>query len=260
MNPTTVWQQLFYTTVLIETDTGCGTGFIVNPKGCPILITNKHIVRDAKKGIVRFHLREGDDLLDGQGYKLSIPDFEQYWIGHRNPDVDVTAMSMSLILEQAHRVGRDLFYKAIPQEMFPAEDDLERLVGYPRGIYDQKNYLPVVRQGITASPLQIDYEGRPEFLVDASVFPGSSGSPVFTFNKGQSIRMDQDRTVVTTGYILGIISAVHQQQIPDIEDPAKSSTHLMNLGVVFKARTIIEAAKPFMDIGQRKKLIDHKGA
>src|SRR5437763_136516 len=38
--------------------------------------------------------------------------------------------------------------------------------------------------GVTANPLQADYDGRPVFLIDASVFPGSSGSPVVICNQG----------------------------------------------------------------------------
>ena len=55
-------------------------------------------------------------------------------------------------------------------------------VGYPSGISDQFHNLPVARRGITATPASVDYEGRPVFLIDASVYPGSSGSPVFIYN------------------------------------------------------------------------------
>ena len=43
---------------------------------------------------------------------------------------------------------------------------------------------PIVRRGSTATHPFVRYEGRPEFVIDAACFPGSSGSPVFLFEDG----------------------------------------------------------------------------
>ncbi|MFT3756084.1 MAG: hypothetical protein QM769_09065 [Pseudoxanthomonas sp.] len=61
-------------------------------------------------------------------------------------------------------------------------------ISYPNGVWDSKNLLPVARRGTTASPIEVDFEGTPRFLIDASVFGGSSGSPAFILN-----RMDHGR-------------------------------------------------------------------
>mgnify|MGYP003291781313 CR=1 FL=1 len=45
--------------------------------------------------------------------------------------------------------------------------------------YDKKNNLPLVRTGTIASHPRKDFNGLPQFVIDAQVFPGSSGSPVF---------------------------------------------------------------------------------
>jgi len=58
------------------------------------------------------------------------------------------------------------------------------MVGYPVGIWDSANNMPVIRRGITATHPGKDYEGKSEFMIDAACFPGSSGSPVFLFNLG----------------------------------------------------------------------------
>ena len=65
-------------------------------------------------------------------------------------------------------------------------DDLEDvlMIGYPDGMSDSKNNLPIVRRGITATDYKIDYEGKKEFLIDASIFKGSSGSPILICNIG----------------------------------------------------------------------------
>jgi len=57
-------------------------------------------------------------------------------------------------------------------------------IGYPSGLYDEHNVTPITRKGITATPPWNDFQGQPAFLIDAGVFPGSSGSLVFIFNQG----------------------------------------------------------------------------
>lgn len=58
------------------------------------------------------------------------------------------------------------------------------IIGYPDGLWDEKNNLPLVRRGITASSIQYDFNGKPDFIIDAAIFGGSSGSPVFIYNDG----------------------------------------------------------------------------
>ena len=58
------------------------------------------------------------------------------------------------------------------------------MIGYPDAMADEKHNLPIVRRGITATDFKIDYEGRKEFLIDASIFKGSSGSPIVICNIG----------------------------------------------------------------------------
>ena len=57
------------------------------------------------------------------------------------------------------------------------------MIGYPNGLWDAKNNLPIVRRGITGTPAFVDYNDKPEFVIDAACFPGSSGSPVFIVNQ-----------------------------------------------------------------------------
>lgn len=57
-------------------------------------------------------------------------------------------------------------------------------IGYPSGLYDERNKISIIRQGITATPIWNNFRGEKAFLIDAGVFPGSSGSPVFIYNRG----------------------------------------------------------------------------
>lgn len=58
------------------------------------------------------------------------------------------------------------------------------MIGYPNGIWDAKNNLPIIRKGVTATHPAINFNGKSEFLTDIASFPGSSGSPVFLLNVG----------------------------------------------------------------------------
>jgi hypothetical protein len=60
----------------------------------------------------------------------------------------------------------------------------------------------------------VDYNGLPAFLVDASVFPGSSGSPVFLLDRGISMRRTGEVQLGTSRLaLLGILAAVHVRQV-----------------------------------------------
>ena len=69
------------------------------------------------------------------------------------------------------------------------------MIGYPRGIYDEANNLPIVRRGITATSMGRDYNSKPEFMIDMACFPGSSGSPVFMDKTGYVDRKTQGHMI-----------------------------------------------------------------
>ena len=54
------------------------------------------------------------------------------------------------------------------------------VIGYPRMFYDKVNLFPIVKSGIIASKWQGMLNGKPYFLIDAKLFPGSSGSIVIS--------------------------------------------------------------------------------
>ncbi|MGM3214914.1 hypothetical protein ACSQ5K_04610 [Pseudomonas sp. PhalM4] len=68
------------------------------------------------------------------------------------------------------------------KEILPLEEIT--MIGYPIGIMDAHNNGAVARRGVIASNPADNYEGRPEFLIDMSCMPGSSGSPVYLANTG----------------------------------------------------------------------------
>jgi hypothetical protein len=123
-------------------------------------------------------------------------------------------------------------------------------VGYPNGLYDTVNFTPLIRRGTTASPYQLDYCGDPTFVIDASVFGGSSGSPVFRHLP------TMDGRALASLQLLGIVARVfYRTQEGRIElrpsptsmEPVAVSQEMLDLGVVYKAHLIRETIETWWE-------------
>ena len=140
---------------------------------------------------------------------------------------------------------KKVFYRSLSRENlvdFQTEEAIQdiMMVGYPMGIADEENNLPVVRKGITSSHIRSNFQKKPEVLIDAAVFPGSSGSPVFLCqHQGSNFFKAK---LLGTAYAIpqytaqGIVcdSSDHMQctPIPTISTSTKIPS---NLGFVIKA-------------------------
>ena len=130
---------------------------------------------------------------------------------------------------------------------FDAIEDI-LFIGYPTGIYDRYNNSPIARKGITATPIALDYEGKYQFLIDASIFPGSSGSPVFHIfqNDHQSGSLETVPGepiqvfllgIIAEGYVFGKVTATCAVPPPV---PVITSRQMIDLGIVIKSSEIIK--------------------
>jgi hypothetical protein len=88
-------------------------------------------------------------------------------------------------------------------------------LGFPHGKYDEEGNLPIAGDAIFASIPNRSFKNQhiktdDIILVDGRSFKGSSGSPVVTFPRGLSIRVDKGGPVNTEDYcpqkIVGIMS------------------------------------------------------
>ncbi|QWP74967.1 trypsin-like peptidase domain-containing protein [Lysobacter sp. K5869] len=269
MQPKTIAEQLFFTTVRIDTVAangaqGSGTGFFFNHKigGNEYLFvaTNKHVVMGMREGRFSFLKQKDGQPTLGDGFNLHMgqQDWPKMWFGHPDANIDIAVCPLAPLLEFVKKQhGTDLFLRAVNTSMIPTPQQVTELdavesvtfIGYPNGVWDSKNLLPVARRGTTASPIEVDFEGTPRFLIDASVFGGSSGSPVFILNHGSWATKEGGLVAGTRFYFVGVIAAVffrtHLNQIipvpiPTQVQPMAQQQEMIDLGIVFKARTVVE--------------------
>ncbi len=259
-------EQLFFVTVPLQTETpsgtSVGTGFIVRHnwgegKVGSFLVTNKHVVKDALKWRFSITQSNGSAPIIGQRYNVELSPSQVNWFGHPDPTVDVAVLPLAPVMIEMERLNWKPFYCAITSDLFLDMNNAAQLdaieevlfIGYPSGILDQKNGLPIARRGTIASPVTLDYNGRPAFLIDASVFPGSSGSPVFICDVGSFSPRGGGLTIGSRVLLLGLVSEVLVRQetgnidfvkVPTAVVPRISVQQMIDLGIVFKAQTILE--------------------
>jgi hypothetical protein len=158
------------------------------------LVTNKHVVANAVRCIIYLtnYDRQDQRQVIGSNFAVELGG-EENWIMHPDQDVDLAVISVSTILTDVYRKDNpprisffeinDLPRESLVQILPPLVDIV--MTGYPIGIWDSTNNMPILRRGITATAYNLDYEGKAEFVIDAACFPGSSGSPVCLVSEGQ---------------------------------------------------------------------------
>lgn len=261
-------EQLTFSTVRIECELisggiGTGTGFFYQfakqgDKYVPAIVTNKHVIEGAQKGLIHLHLADGNGKpLSGQIFSVVIENMQANWLLHPDPEVDLCILPIASLLTQAQASGQNVFLISLDHSLIPAQDLIAELtaiediimIGYPNGIWDQVNNMPIIRKGITATHPNMNYNGKQEFMIDAACFPGSSGSPVFLFNMGTFARRDGSTVVGARIALLGVLYAGPQHtatgeiqivNVPTQQKPVTFSRIPNNLGIVIKSARLVE--------------------
>ena len=259
-------ESIFFTTIRVKVGDSIGTAFIISHKWKKagseesveglFLVTNKHVVGESNTGRITLTVVREDGARHPRDFEIP-QQIWSLWSFHPEPDVDVCVLPFGICLNSLTlQDGENLDYSWIPTTIAPNSDTTPDIgliedvlfIGYPNGMFDKANNLPVARRGITATPATVDYEGRPVFLIDASVFPGSSGSPVFLYNIG-GWRSTKGFMVGDRVLFLGVLASVfcreedgtiELREVPTDLQPHVRVQQMIDLGIVYKARTVQE--------------------
>ena len=269
-----VVDQLVYSTARIicsnEKVTALGSGFFMlyedtnKQKQHLAFVTNKHVANGYSSARIEMVGADANgNPVDTQHITIQLPDLQKNCIYHPEDDIDICFVFVGSEIEELRKQGKIPYYRCIGNELILRDEDFTSLtsvedvimIGYPNGIMDDFNCKPVVRKGITATNLKLDYNGKPTFMIDAACFPGSSGSPVFlrkTCLERENIE-DGVKIGVTAAYsLLGILFAgptieldgkIVEKDIPTVSVPVAEIKSMMNLGYVVKINKAIELFK-----------------
>lgn len=245
--------QLLYTTVPIyahnsDKSLSTGTGFLFSVReseteSIPLLITNYHVLKDAMLGFVELHIGEKGFPTD----KTIRVQFDKSIIdGNKLGKLDLIAVPLAGTFNDFQNRNIEIFFRTVDQNMVPTKEQEDKLsaienitfIGYPSGLYDEKNKISIIRQGITATPIWNDFKGEEVFLIDAGVFPGSSGSPVFIYNQGTYPVKDG----IALGSRLIFVGVLSKTML---RDNATGKAYL-NLGEVINSRTMYRELNKFI--------------
>ena len=270
-------QAFLNSTVLISFNmdnksSSAGTGFFVfreiqDGKGHIFLVTNKHVLpKEGNEKSVNIRVNTlKEDKFQVQQIIITIVGKDGKYLPtvilHPQQSFDIAVVH---ITEEVLKYGIEGTW--IPYSLFVTKERLKAenitagdeifLLGYPNAMYDPRNVSPILREGtISTVPTEGYYFNEnlrkkfnlPEqidgFLIDANVFPGSSGSLVILKQQATTIG-PQGQTVVSRAkkipYLLGIISG----SIP-IYDQALDSVQRMGRGIGYSADTIKETIELF---------------
>ncbi len=280
ITPSSPTEQLLFTTVRIEVEmdsgaSGVGTGFFfgvkIDDRWVPLIVTNWHVVQNAKRGWFRLHEADTSGQQpkpSGRFFDVRLDNFERHWTRHPDPTVDLCAMPFQPVRQAAEdEIGKRIFNVTFVDSLVWIDEQLASLnavedvlmVGYPIGLWDEVNNLPLIRRGVTASHPALDFQGKPQFVIDAACFPGSSGSPVVLANIGSYYAKDGSLVVGTRFALLGVLYAgpqlTAQGEILIQPIPTSAVTRppiMIHLGYVIKAKEVLTLARHIVQLAKSR--------
>lgn len=261
---------LYTTTPLTSSNGVTGTGFFFsmplpevseNANGY-FVATNKHVVQACDD--ISFYINKQDPSTGEPDHSsrfcATIHDINNsiHLVNHPDPNIDLCLINIAQsIHELEQEEGIKTSFLTFDTSMIPSKEELKHfhamedvvMVGYPRGLWDEINNLPIMRKGVTATPVHFDYNGQEKFVADIATYRGSSGSPLFLHENGLGILRDgktfgEEQGVVLLGIAVEIptevaIGSIEPQNIPDAQGKELIRVDL-NLGYFIKSYKLLD--------------------
>lgn len=237
----------------LSTGTGFYFKFSFDSLTLPVIVTNYHVIKNTDTGIFNFTESVNNVPQYGSIITDTLKNFDKKWIKH--PSVDLVILPINPIIKNIKTTkSKTPFIVYYTEDLIPTKELVESItaieevfmIGYPQGLWDKTNNLPIVRRGITATPFYIDYEGKNQFLLDIPVFKGSSGSPIILFNQGSYSSRKGGITIGTRIALLGINVELYEYPaegeliLPPKNPKIETKTEIpFNIAIIIKAEELL---------------------
>lgn len=273
----TTMDKVVHTTVLLSSQIDhnsvqFGTGFIFSflkgtKKIFPAIVTNKHVINGMRDCQFELTARNADWTPKLSSHlPVTIPSVTQRSIGHPDPAIDLAIIPIWDVINTLEAEKDKPFFVTIDASILPDANTMSALTpleevitaGYPGGVRDTVNNLPVLHRGVTATPAYLDFMGQKQFLIDIAMWPGASGSPVLLYNEGTLFNPRGNNVSFGERLILlGVARQVVEQDIdwklrgkaPSTTKPEDVPQVPTNLGVCIKSASILDFEDELLRLG-----------
>ena len=225
------------------------------------IVTNRHVLLPKVEGneiipdTITFHVRK----VVGQGIVwepviLDVTQIKKRLKLHTDSEVDVAILRVDDLLRERMKPGNIyMTSSSVSEEDLPENKNISAevaddvvIIGYPKGFYDEKNIFPIVKSGIIATRWGMNFNDMPVFLIDAKLFPGSSGSIVVTKPISSIVAEGPMKDKRETQFaFLGIYSGepFRQQEPIDLDDITIIRKDSFNVGTVWYGKLVVDIVK-----------------
>ncbi len=153
----------------------------------PFLVTTYSAVQRAVIGSMSFFQQLDGEFALGKPHVLDIDNFSKLWYSKDEAAHNVAITPFLPFAKHLDKKGVSIVTQGITEQHLPTSKSYFELsfnqllyyIGYPMGLWDYKNYLPIVRNAAIASLPMVNYQGNSQLLLNTTVLPGSEGSPLF---------------------------------------------------------------------------------
>lgn len=202
--------------------TGFVVGFLLKDDQEPskkiysiFLLTNRHVFQDEESLWVRFDQK---NLSETKRFQIQLKDRQGVkWLAHKDNQVDMAMLPINPNVLDTNDIDWGFIEEdsiAYPEKYSDIGIELGDgifLVGFPMGMSGlHKNYA-IVRGGFIARLDEEIIYSEKALLVDAAVFPGNSGGPVFI--RPEQVFLNGSKPV-GKAYLLGVVSGYKYYKEP----------------------------------------------
>lgn len=173
------------------------------------LVTNRHVFDNLNSVDLKFN----HHTLGYKYYTVNLKQGgKQIWKAHHDPTIDIAVLYLNI--PHLKKDGAKYKYFLDDGEYIAYKDRFEELgislgddvfvLGFPLGLVESGKKYVIVKSGIIARLNEIILDNQKGFLIDSSIFPGNSGSPVII--KPTNVKLS-DTKAARFPHIIGIISS-----------------------------------------------------